>query len=96
MIRFYSRAQDAQQRQAMAFDLTEEDQRLLKFGRLFKERFMKLSVNMPLEQALDLCWQTLAQCFEPHELLMKESLIKKYFPHQAASNEDRHGQAHAE
>jgi len=32
-----------------------------------------------LEDALDLCWQTLAECFEPHELLMKQSLVDKYF-----------------
>jgi V/A-type H+-transporting ATPase subunit B len=25
-------------------------------------------------------WQTLAECFEPHELLMKQALIEKYYP----------------
>jgi V/A-type H+/Na+-transporting ATPase subunit B len=35
---------------------------------------------MPLEQALDLGWQTLAECFEPQELLMKQALIDKYYP----------------
>ena len=35
---------------------------------------------MPLEEALDLCWATLAECFQPHELLMKEILVEKYFP----------------
>jgi V/A-type H+-transporting ATPase subunit B len=41
---------------------------------------MRIDVSMPLIQALDLCWQTLAQCFEPAELLMKQELIDKYFP----------------
>jgi V/A-type H+-transporting ATPase subunit B len=35
---------------------------------------------MPLEQALDLSWTTLAECFDPEELLMKQSLIDKYLP----------------
>jgi V/A-type H+-transporting ATPase subunit B len=38
---------------------------------------------MPLEQALDLGWQTLAECFAPHELLMKQALIEKYYPLQS-------------
>jgi V/A-type H+-transporting ATPase subunit B len=80
MIRFYSGARDAEQKQTMAFELSPFDQKLLKFGRLFRERFMKIEVSQPLEEALDLCWHTLAECFEPHELLMKQSLIEKYFP----------------
>jgi len=80
MIRFYSAARDAEQKQTMAFDLSPFDRKLLEFGRLFRERFMKIEVSQPLEEALDLCWQTLAECFEPHELLMKQSLIDTYFP----------------
>jgi V/A-type H+-transporting ATPase subunit B len=43
---------------------------------------MNLEVSMALDDALDLSWQTLAECFEPQELLMKQSLIDKYFPKQ--------------
>ena len=43
---------------------------------------MAIDVAMPLEKALNLCWQTLAECFEPQELLMKQELIDKYFPQQ--------------
>jgi V/A-type H+-transporting ATPase subunit B len=35
---------------------------------------------MPVIEALDLCWTTLSECFEPKELLMKQNLIDKYFP----------------
>ena len=82
MVRFYAAARDAEQKQAMSFDLTEYDRRLLKFGDLFQQRFMDIRVTMPLEEALDLCWQTLAECFAPRELLMKESLVAKYYPQQ--------------
>ena len=80
LIRLYAAARDAEQKQAMAFELSAYDQRLLRFGRLFRERFMDVRVSLPLEEALDLCWQTLAECFEPRDLLMKQSLIDKYFP----------------
>ncbi len=84
MIRFYSGARDAEQKQAMAFELSPFDHKLLRFGQLFRDRFMKIEVAQPLEEALDLCWRTLAECFEPHELLMKQSLVEKYFPKQSA------------
>lgn len=82
MVRFYAAARDAEQKLAMSFELTGYDERLLTFGQLFRERFMDISVSMPLEDALDLCWRTLAECFEPRELLMKENLVEKYYPQQ--------------
>jgi V/A-type H+-transporting ATPase subunit B len=80
MIRFYSGARDAQQKEAMAFELSDFDRQLLKFGKLFRDRFMDINVSMPLEEALDLCWETLAECFQPQQLLMKQELVDKYFP----------------
>ncbi|EKV00550.1 archaeal/vacuolar-type H+-ATPase subunit B [Leptolyngbya sp. PCC 7375] len=80
MVRFYSNAKDAEQKQAMAFELSDFDHKLLKFGELFKQRFMDINVSIALERALDLGWKTLAECFEPQELLMKQALIDKYFP----------------
>ena len=85
MIRFYSGGRDAQQKQAMAFELSDFDRQLLKFSRLFKERFMDINVSIPLDEALDLSWATLAECFRPEELLMKQELIDKYFPKDAAA-----------
>jgi len=80
MVRFYAGATEAAQKQAMAFDLSRFDEKLLKFGELFKSRFMRLDVSIELDDALDLCWQTLAECFDESELLMKQNLIDKYFP----------------
>lgn len=80
MIRFYSGAVEAEKKQAMAFELSEFDHKLLKFGALFRKRFMDINVSIPVIEGLDLCWETLAECFEPEELLMKEKLVNKYFP----------------
>jgi len=72
MIRFYSEAKEAEKKRAMAFELSSFDRRALKFGKLFYDRLMNLEVSMPLNDALDLSWKTLSECFEPRELLMKE------------------------
>ena len=80
MIRFYSDSVNAKQKQAMAFELSPYDLKVIKFGDFFKERFMSLDAAMSLEEALDLCWETLAQCFAPEETLMKQGLIEKYWP----------------
>jgi V/A-type H+-transporting ATPase subunit B len=80
MIRLYAGATEAERKQTMAFEITDYDAKLLKFGALFRARFMDIGVSMPLEAALDLCWQTMAECFEPEELLMKQALINKYYP----------------
>jgi V/A-type H+-transporting ATPase subunit B len=80
MIRFYSGAKEAEQKLAMAFELSDFDRQLIKFGDLFKQRFMDINVSIVLEEGLDLCWQTLAECFEPDQLLMKNELVSKYFP----------------
>jgi V/A-type H+-transporting ATPase subunit B len=79
MIRFYAGAKEAEKKQAMAFDLSSFDQKLLKFGKLFAQRFMDIRTAMPLNDALDMSWQTLAECFEAEELLMKQALVDKYF-----------------
>ena len=64
----------------MAFELSPFDDKLIQFGRLFRQRFMDIAVSLPVIEALDLCWETLAECFEPQELLMKQELIDRYFP----------------
>lgn len=84
MIRLFSEARDAQRKQAMAFELSEYDLRLIRYGELFRERFMDIRVVLPLEDALDLGWRTMAELFSPEELLVRQSLIDKYYPRQGS------------
>lgn len=80
MIRLYAAAQEAAQKQAMSFELSDFDRRLLAFGKAFRARFMDISVSMSLENALDEGWQTMAEFFSADELLMKQHLIERYYP----------------
>ncbi len=79
-IRLYAESKKAKERQSMGFRLSKWDEKLLHYSTLFEHRMMNLSVNIALEAALDLGWQTLAECFEPQEVGIKQSLIEKYWP----------------
>jgi V/A-type H+-transporting ATPase subunit B len=80
MIRLYADFRETREKQAMGFQMSEWDRKLLKYGRLFEERMMDLSVNIPLEEALDLGWKTLAECFEKNETGIKTDLLNRFWP----------------
>lgn len=80
MIRLFAKSREVEQKLAMGFDKTEDDERYLRYGKLFYERFMDLKIDMGLNAALDLGWYTLAECFRPDEIGIKQELIDKYWP----------------
>ena len=56
MIRLYADYKETLEKQSMGFTMSGWDNKLLKYGKLFEQRMMDLSVNIPLEEALDLGW----------------------------------------
>ena len=82
MIRLYSDFKSTLEKQSMGFQMSAWDKKLLKYGKLFESRMMDLAVNIPLEDALDLGWKTLAECFEPAETGIKTDLVKEYWQEQ--------------
>lgn len=80
MIRLYAESKKARERQGMGFRLSRWDEKLLSYSKLFEDRMMNLEVNYTLEEALDLGWQALAECFQPNEVGIKQKLIDKYWP----------------
>jgi len=79
-IRLYAESKKARERQSMGFRLSRWDEKLLEYSYLFEERMMNLQVNIPVEEALNLGWKTLAECFDPHEVGIKQDLLSKYWP----------------
>jgi V/A-type H+-transporting ATPase subunit B len=80
MIRLYADFKSTLEKQSMGFQMSAWDRKLLKYGKLFEARMMDLSVNIPLEEALDLGWRTLAECFEPQETSIKSDMLKEFWP----------------
>lgn len=80
MIKLYSAYKESLEKKSMGFLMTEWDEKLLKYGQLFEEKLMDLRVNISLEEALDLGWKILAECFEPNETGLKTNLIRERWP----------------
>ncbi|MBR3812568.1 MAG: V-type ATP synthase subunit B [Spirochaetaceae bacterium] len=79
MIRLYSSYKDTLEKKSMGFMMSNWDEKLLKYGELFEKEMMDLSVNIPLEAALDKGWSILSECFESDETGIKSDLIKQYW-----------------
>ncbi len=80
MIQLFASYRETLEKQAMGFQMSSWDKKLLKYGRLFEEKMMSLKVNIALENALDLGWQIMYECFSPEETGIKKSMIEKYWP----------------
>lgn len=79
-IRLYADAKKARERESMGFKLSRWDEKLLQYAYLFEDRMMNLEVNYTLEEALDLGWKTLSECFDKHEVGIKQAYVDKYWP----------------
>jgi V/A-type H+-transporting ATPase subunit B len=80
MIQLYAGFKESQEKQSMGFRMSTWDTKLLKYGALFETRMMDLSVNIPLEEALDQGWRILADCFTPQETGIPSSLVERFWP----------------
>ena len=80
MIRLYSSYKETIEKKNMGFAMSRWDEKLLKYGALFENKLMDLSVNMSLEDSLDMGWTILAECFEKDETGLKSDLIEEFWP----------------
>ncbi|MBQ8754599.1 MAG: V-type ATP synthase subunit B [Lentisphaeria bacterium] len=80
MIRLYADVRSTLEKQSMGFQMTPWDKKLLKYGKLFEANMMDLSVNISLEEALDLGWKILADCFDKTEVGIKTDLVEEFWP----------------
>ena len=80
MIRLYSSYKETIEKKNMGFSMNRWDEKLLKYGQLFENKLMDLSVNLSLEDSLDLGWEILADCFEKDETGIKSDLTDEFWP----------------
>ena len=80
MIRLYSSYKETVEKKNMGFSMSRWDEKLLKYGELFECRLMDLSVNLSLEESLDLGWEILADCFRKDETGIKSDLTDEFWP----------------
>ncbi|MCF7929845.1 MAG: V-type ATP synthase subunit B [Spirochaetales bacterium] len=87
MIRIYAAYKESMEKKSMGFRMSDWDNKLLKYGTIFEREMMDLTVNIPLEKALDKGWQILAECFTPEETGLRSELINEYWPKEAIESE---------
>jgi V/A-type H+-transporting ATPase subunit B len=80
MIRLYADCRESRNKIAMGFKVSKWDETLLAYGEDFERDMMDLNVNMPIEQALDKCWEILAKHLEPVQTGLKDEMIKEFWP----------------
>ena len=80
MIKLYAQYKETLEKQSMGFRMSSWDNKLLKYGADFEKGMMDLSVNIPLEEALDLGWKILADNFDKGEVGIPTKLSDKFWP----------------
>ncbi|MFA5039874.1 MAG: V-type ATP synthase subunit B [Candidatus Omnitrophota bacterium] len=80
MVQLFASYRETMEKQAMGFQMSAWDKKLLQYGSRFENEMMSLEVNIPLEKALDRGWEILSECFLPEETGIKRSLIEKFWP----------------
>ena len=86
MIKLYADYRETLEKQSMGFQMSNWDDKLLKYGVAFEKNMMDLSVNIPLEDALDLGWKILADCFEKTETGIKTDILEEFWPSTSKSD----------
>ncbi len=80
LIQLFAGYRETLEKQTMGFRMSKWDEKLLKFGLRFEKEMMDLSVNIPLEKALDRGWEMLADCFDPIETGIQSDMIEQFWP----------------
>ncbi len=88
MIKLYAAYKESLEKKSMGFRMSEWDDKLLKYGDLFENQMMDLSVNISLEEALDSGWKILADSFTPEETGLRTELINSFWPGEKSSEKE--------
>lgn len=78
LVRLYSDAANAKMKKENGFDLTEYDERCLKFSNEYSERLLAIDINIKIDEMLETGWELMAKYFSKAEVGVKDSLVEKY------------------
>lgn len=78
LVRLYSDAANAKMKKENGFDLTEYDERCLKFSNEYSERLLAIDINIKIDEMLETGWELMSKYFSKAEVGVKDSLVEKY------------------
>ncbi len=79
-VRLYSDAASAKTKLENGFDLSDYDERALKFAKDYSEKLLSIDVNIDITAMLDTAWSLFAKYFSKNEVAIKDALTEKYWP----------------
>jgi V/A-type H+-transporting ATPase subunit B len=79
-VRLYADAANAKTKLENGFDLSDYDERTLKFAHDYSEKLLAIDVNIEITQMLDIAWSLFAKYFTASEVAIKQELVEKYWP----------------
>lgn len=79
-IRLYADAANARTKLENGFDLTDYDERTLKFAKDYSERILSIDSRLNIDEILDETWEMFEEYFSKAEVAIKEEIVKEYWP----------------
>ena len=77
-IRLYADAANAKTKLENGFDLTDYDERTLKYAKEYSNRLLAIDVNLNIDTMLNTAWELFNKYFSINEVSIKSELVEKY------------------
>lgn len=77
-IRLYADAANAKTKLDNGFDLTDYDERTMKFAKEYSEKLLAIDINIEIEEMLNTAWELLNKYFSVAEIGIKSEFVEKY------------------
>ena len=78
-IRLFADAANAKTKIENGFDLSDYDERTLKFGKAYSEKLLAIDINVDTTEMLDTAWSLFAEFFTQTEVAIRQELMDKYW-----------------
>jgi V/A-type H+-transporting ATPase subunit B len=78
-IRLYADAAQAKTKLENGFDLTDYDERTLKFGKEYSDKLLAIDVNIDIDMMLDTAWRLFAKYFSKAEVAIRSEFMEQYW-----------------
>ncbi len=79
-IRLFADAANAKTKLQNGFDLSDYDERTLKFAKDYSNDLLAIDVNIEINKMIDTGWNLFKKYFSPEEVGIKKDLVDKYWP----------------
>ncbi len=78
-IRLFADAAQAKTKLENGFDLTDYDERTLKFGKEYSDKLLAIDVNIDIDMMLDTAWSLFAKYFSKAEVAIRSEFMDLYW-----------------